>query len=409
MTRRDLLKKATGLGAAALCAAPREWAWGTTPPPSTSPQLTVGLRDIASARQLVYGAAIPWEEMTGNPRYAEVVARQCAILVPEIELQWKILRPSPEEFDFRRADLLYAFATSHRMLFRGHTLIWERALPNWFMSTVDARNAESVMRMHISTVVSHFAGKMHSWDVVNEPLQLEDGRPDGLKVTPWLRLCGPEYIEMAFHAAHAADPDAPLVMNEDWLEPDDAGTQRRRQAMLALLTGLRKKGVPVHALGVQSHLSAELLNTGPGFRRFLQAVEDLGLRILITELDVRDQYLPGNIPERDRLVANQYLDYLSFMLQFRSVNTVITWGLTDRFTWLSTSHPRRDGLPVRPLLFDADLNPKLSWGALCQALQKAPLRKIASQVKSPAEIQPCTAISRTARSPEGQGPKLIKE
>jgi endo-1,4-beta-xylanase len=106
----------------------------------------------------------------------------------------------------------------------------------------------------------------------------------------------------------------------------------------------------------------------------LQAVEDLGLAILITEMDIRDQSLPANIEERDRLVATQYLDYLSFMLQFKSLDTIITWGLTDRFTWLATIHPRPDGLPVRPLPYDADLNPKPAWGAIRQAIEKAPRR-----------------------------------
>ena len=76
---------------------------------------------------------------------------------------------------------------------------------------------------------------------------------------------------------------------------------------------------------------------GPGFKRFLHAVEDLGLTILVTELDVRDQLLPGDIAVRDALVAKQYYDYLSFILQFKSVKTVLTWGLSDRSTWISQS------------------------------------------------------------------------
>jgi endo-1,4-beta-xylanase len=378
MTRRELLKLASGLGAAAISGPWSGRATGITEQPPASPALRGALRDIAAARGLRFGAAVAWEELASYPAYADLVAQQCGILVPEIELKWKALRSTPEEFDFRRADRLYAFAASHGMLFRGHTLIWEQALPKWFTSVVNAQNAKSVMVQHISTVVAHFAGKIHSWDVVNEAIQLEDGRPDGLKVTPWLRFLGPEYIEMAFHTAHAADPNAMLVLNENWIEPENSAAERRRQAVLALLTQLKRKRVPVHALGVQSHISAEMQTTGPRFRRFLQAIEDLGLTIMITEMDVRDQRLPGNVAERDRLVAKQYQDYLSLMLQFMPLKAIMTWGLTDRFTWLAKAHPRPDGLAVRPLPYDTDLNPKPSWGAIRHALEIAPRRGLAA-------------------------------
>ena len=94
---------------------------------------------------------------------------------------------------------------------------------------------------------------MHSWDVVNEGIQVEDGRADGLKVTPWLIYIGPEYIDLAFHAAHQADPKAMLVYNENWLEAENPAAEQKRQAVLSLLTRLVKRGVPIHGLGIQSH------------------------------------------------------------------------------------------------------------------------------------------------------------
>ena len=106
------------------------------------------------------------------------------------------------------------------MLFRGAPLVWEQALPKWFVPTVNLDNAKQMLLSHISTVVGHYAGQMHSWDVVNEAIRIEDGRADGLKVTPWLIYLGPEYIDLAFHAAHQADPKAMLVYNEDRLEPE---------------------------------------------------------------------------------------------------------------------------------------------------------------------------------------------
>jgi endo-1,4-beta-xylanase len=308
------------------------------------------------------------------PKYTDLVTKQCGILAPGNELKWDALRPAPGQFDFTAGDWIEQFAKSHGMKFRGHTLVWEQALPKWFVPTVNLDNAKQILLSHISTVVGHFAGQMHSWDVVNEAIEIGDGRPDGLKVTPWLLYLGPEYIELAFRAAHNADPNGMLVYNENRLEPENPVYEQRRQAALSLLTRLVKRGVPIHGLGIQSHLLAETNVAGPAFKRFLHAVEDLGLSILITEMDVRDHLLPGDIAVRDALVAKQYYNYLSFILKFKSVKTVLAWGLSDRSTWLSKYRPRKDGLPVRPLLFDAELQPKPAFAAVMRAFNEAPKR-----------------------------------
>jgi endo-1,4-beta-xylanase len=165
-----------------------------------------------------------------------------------------------------------------------------------------------------------------------------------------------------------------LVFNENRIESEDSWTERRRQAVLSLLTRLVRRRIPIHGLGIQSHFIAETNVAGPGFKRFLHAIEDLGLSILVTEMDVRDYHLPGDIAVRDGLVAKQYYNYLSFILQFKSVKTVLTWGLSDRSTWLATDSPRKDGLPIRPLLYDAELQPKPAFAAVMRAFDEAPRR-----------------------------------
>jgi len=373
MTRREWLYIAGGVCLGAISDSKAHGGSAASELPATTANRT-SLREAAAGRGLMFGAAVPWKQVSGDPPFGDLVAGQCGILTPELELKWEALRPTAHDFDFRTAEFLYQFAKSHQMLFRGHTLVWEAALPSWFAATVDMGNAKQVMLEHVSSVVSHFAGRMHSWDVVNEPFQLEDERPDGLKLTPWLRFVGPEYIELAFHAAHEADPRAMLVLNENWLEPENFATDQKRGAVLALLTRLVKNRVPIHGLGIQAHIFAGTNVTGPGFAKFLHAVEDLGLSIMMTELDVRDNSLPGDVATRDAQVAKQYYDFLSFMLQFKSVRTVLTWGLSDRFTWINRHNPRKDRLPVRPLLFDAELRPKPAFDAVWRAFEEAPKR-----------------------------------
>jgi endo-1,4-beta-xylanase len=374
MNRRELLKLLAAIGGTATIA---PWktlnAAGAAFDTGEKAEL-VPLRDVAASRGVLFGAAVPKKNLFGDPLFSRLVARQCGILVPELELKWEALRPAPDQFDFRGGDWLYEYTQSNRMLFRGHTLVWEAALPAWFEKTVNGRNAKSILLDHISNVVRHYAGKMHSWDVVNEGFRIEDGRPDGLKMTPWLQFIGPEYIEMAFQAAHEADPAAMLFYNENWLEPETAASEQKRQAVLALLRHLRKKGVPIHGLGIQSHIFAEANVTGPQFRRFLEEVADLGFTIAVSELDVRDKNLPARQEMRDQLVAEQYYKYLSFVLKCKAVKCVLTWGLSDRYTWIARSQGRPDGLPVRPLPYDANLEPTGARWAFQRALEESPVR-----------------------------------
>jgi endo-1,4-beta-xylanase len=331
------------------------------------------LNKTATAKGIAFGSAIS-SDLFRDAALAKLVASQCGITVPEAALKWAAIRPTANTFDFSGADSLYNFSKSHGIAFRGHTLVWHGALPRWFASTVTAASAKTVMQEHISTVVKHYAGKIHSWDVVNEAVWIADKRPDGLRATPWLQFIGPEYISIAFHAAHEADPDATLVYNDYFLETEDAGGEAKRSAVWTMIAGLKKAGVPIHALGIQSHLVGDANVTGPNFKRFLQAISDLGLDILVTELDVDDRTLPADVAVRDRVIADQYFKYLSFMLQFKATKAVLTWGLSDRYSWLAYSHQRPDGRPNRPLPYDAELKPTPVWDAIQKAFEEAPRR-----------------------------------
>ena len=337
------------------------------------------LKDFAAAKGLIYGSESLSFYLSRDKNYATRFAQEIEILVAGWELKWcagkKPLRPSPDSFDFTAGDWIVNFAHDHGLLFRGHTLVWHKALPLWFKSKVNPQNAEQFLGKHIQTVVGRYAGYIHSWDVVNEAINPSDGRSDGLRKTQWLEFLGSDYIDFAFRVAAEADPQALLVYNETGLDYDTPEDEAKRKALLKLLYRLKAMGTPIHALGIQAHLRAKENRFSPDkLRDFLRHVGSLDLKIMITELDVSDQGLPQDIDERDRLVAQHYYDYLSVVLDEPAVIGVLTWGLSDRYTWLSNHRPRADGLPVRPLPLDRDLNRKPAWYAIAQAFDNAPNR-----------------------------------
>jgi endo-1,4-beta-xylanase len=333
------------------------------------------LRDRAAAKGLLYGAAVETRGLQ-DADFASVLARECNILVPENELKWRALRPSPNEFKFQGSDRLADFARQHQMKFRGHTLVWHGSIPEWFRDRATRANAQQLLETHITTVVRRYAGKMHSWDVVNEAIYPGSDGVNGLRNSLWYQLLGPSYIDIAFRAAAAADPNALLVYNDYGLEVDNADQNARRTEVLKLLERLKSQGVPIQALGTQAHLWAGESRFNPTkLRQFFRDVASLDLKILITELDVVDRNLPRDIAQRDRGVADTYRAYLDAALDEPAVIAVLTWGLSDRRTWLSRARPRRDGAPVRPLPFDAQMRSKPAYEAIGAAFDAAPRRE----------------------------------
>ncbi len=356
------------------------------------------LRDIGDRKGLLVGSAVSHRQLQ-RPTFTKLVADQAGIVVPENDMKWEIIHPEPDRFDFAQADDLLAFTIRHRQKLRGHNLCWHNQMPPWFAQVATRENAADLLRRHIAEVAGHFAGHIHSWDVVNEAVNVADGRPDGLRNSTWLQLLGPDYIGIAFRAASQADPKALLTYNEYAVEPDSPESDDKRRAVLRLLSWMREQKIPIQSVGLQSHLRASTnLPSWAGLHRFLEEVEKLDLDILVTELDVNDSELTGDVEERDDAVAKLYGDYLTNILQHASVKGVLTWGLTDRDSWLNSPSRRHDKRRLRPLPFDRALKPKPAFYAMVDAMSAAPAREQALQNFRPGGHQ----------APDARGPGHLR-
>lgn len=384
-TRRRAL--ASGLAAAGLAVSRPAWAEAAaTPRPS--------LNDLAQSRGLRFGSAIAAGASDArrqggsidNPAYADVVAGECGLIVPENEMKWQTLRPDPASFDFRRADRLMAFAASRGLAVRGHNLLWHvtKWLPAWLNSydfgSRPATAAEKLLTDHITTVCRHFGERIASWDVVNETIDPATG---AMRETVFTRHLGDKVIDIAFHAARQALPRCQLVYNDfmDW----EAGNEAHRAGVLKLLERLKRDAVPVDALGLQSHIGGDSDLTGtPGrpqaaaWRAFLEQATAMKLDLLVTELDVNDRSFSGDPAKRDAEAAAYAKDYLDLTLSFRQMRDVLAWGMVDPFSWLNGRAPRADGLPRRPCPYDGDYRPKPLREAIAASLRGAPLRLASS-------------------------------
>src|SRR5205085_10228702 len=170
-----------------------------------------------------------------------------------------------------------------------------------------------------------------------------------------------DYIPMAFEFARAADPAAKLYYND--YEAEDMG--RKSNGVYHLLKDLKAAGLPVDGVGWQMHVPNGYQITEAN-RQNAARLAALGLEMMITELDVRVR-----VPTTARDLATQattYNDILVFCLSQPNCKAVLTWGFTDKYSWIPGFYP---GLGDS-LLFDASYRPKPAYRALQQALQQAP-------------------------------------
>jgi endo-1,4-beta-xylanase len=352
-SRRDFLVRAAEAAALGVS--------GTTALSGVSAFATPIAQPIATSTAdglIPYGAAARSDALVSDLPYRDAILANCQMIVPESELKWAELRPTRGEFRFEKADAIVDFGRQNGIKVRGHTLAWYGAMPEWTEQIADRAEAERELTGHIETVVSRYRGQIPSWDVINEPLAEWPDNESSFRPSIWARLLGPDYLSIALRETALADPDVQLVLNDYDVEYKGPRFAARRKALIALLRSLRDRGVPLHAVGLQAHLFAGRTIDRDGLQALVAEIKALELDVLITELDVIDYELPGKVGERDAMVAAMAAQFLGAVGEVMRPKAILTWGLSDRYTWVPTYFKRRDGMPNRPLPLDANLNRK---------------------------------------------------
>ncbi|HEX6972199.1 MAG TPA: endo-1,4-beta-xylanase [Limnochordia bacterium] len=335
-------------------------AGGQTPAPPTE-----GLRHLAAGRDLWIGAAVAYAPTAfpTDSRYVNTLAREFNVLVAENVMKWQtIRRDGRASWRFQFGDELVAFAQSHGMRVRGHVLAWHSGIPSWLARASFSREeAIALLEEHIARVVGRWKGRIWAWDVVNEAIA--DG-PAGSRRSPqesvWERWIGEDWIDVAFRAAAAADPDALLFYNDYNIE---APFSAKQNAVYNLIAGLQARGVPIHGVGFQGHFVLGQTPSKAALMASMDRFAALGLIVQVTELDIRMS--PPITPAKLAQQAEESRRVVEACLEHPACDTVVLWGIDDGHSW------RAGGAP---LLFDARLEPKPAYFAVREALAGRPGR-----------------------------------
>ena len=289
-------------------------------------------------------------------------------LTAENAFKQAALNPSEGVWNFSEADTIADFCRSNGLKLRGHCLVWGY-LGSWMTKDSEGNLVSKevlLQRMHdyITTVVTRYKDIVRVWDVVNEPFgyDIKDG---AFKHNDFLTICGEEYITKAFEYAHEADPTAVLCLNETTV----LKKQKKQDYLLKYVEKWVNEGVPIHAVGIQSHWNLWEINETPRrLQKVIDKLYEIGVDIQITECDMRIDASKNDIfetlPRSVELLQSKKLSQMFAVLRKNKdkISSVTFWGIND-------NRPQKtaDGETFyrHELLFDRDSMPKNAFYAVC--------------------------------------------
>ena len=312
-------------------------------------EATLGGAAAASGRY--FGAALDPDALDERP-YRELAATQLTCVTPENAMKWGSVEPLRGEYDWDRADALVAFAKAHGQKVRGHTLVWHSQLPLWLINgAFSPDELRRLMVAHIAAEAGRYRGAIYAWDVVNEPFT-DDGQ---WRKSIWWDAIGPDYVAIALKAAHAADPDAKLYINDYNVETEGP----KMRALYNLVASLKAAGAPIDGVGLQSHFVA---GAAPqDIQAVMEQFAALGVDVAVTELDLRIR-----LPADEKSLAAQASDYGLVARACRATPRcvgVTTWGISDDHSWIPSFFSGYGAA----LPFDEAYRPKLAVAAMTEA------------------------------------------
>lgn len=317
-----------------------------------------GLKDLPGAKGRLVGVAVRANELATDPAYRAAILRDYNAINTGNELKFRMLAPKARgDYRFEKADAVVDFAEKNGLAIRGHTLVWHNEVPEWVdEQSLTPKQSRELMVGHIQTVVGRYKGRIARWDVVNEAF-LQSG---AYRDTIWYRLLGPEYLAIAFQAAHEADPKALLYYNDFGMEVPN----KRTDAVLAMVSDFQRRGVPIHGIGSQSHLDISTSYPSAEVRKNIRRFKQVGLEFAITEFDIA---LKAPVTEADLKAQADLGGAYARDSLLADVEEFTIWGVSDAEP---SPNKERRGI-ASALAYESPGHPKPLYHAIHEAFQKA--------------------------------------
>ncbi|MBR1638605.1 MAG: endo-1,4-beta-xylanase [Treponema sp.] len=295
------------------------------------------------------------------------------------------------------ADSIAKFAQENGIGIRGHVLVWDAYMPDWFFREgytrtndfVDRETMCARLQYYIEEVIFHFEtnfpGTVYCWDVVNEAVA--DGTNECKADDPrhvrtsrsgtsnlFYDVIGPDYVELAFKYARDAvnkvNPDIKLFYNDY-----NTFYSGKRDAITKLIQSINKDEKLCDGVGMQGYIGGYGKQAGcmnPNdiklVREAINHYASLGLEVQLTELALRNY-------DKDKMAEHEAF-YKDFFTMLAAINTpdkikltgVSIWGLTDDPTASPSSYGYKMNGPFCGV-YNAMLKKKGEYNSIVNALK----------------------------------------
>ena len=342
------------------CAAKNSTEGLTTDLPVTVDKYKLPLKSVAT---FPVGTVMSLSTFSNAPAIS-IVKTEFSSVTCENAMKIQATQPTATTFDFSQSDSIANYCVRNGIRIHGHTLVWHQNLPAWLANFQgDSAAWEAVLKTRIKTMITHFKGRVKSWDVVNEAFN-DDGTlrafvsGTNTKTSLWAQKLGKDYVARCFQYAREADPDVKLFYNDYGQEYSSA----KVNAILAMVADFKKRGIPIDGLGLQFHTNIQ--HPDANFQNAINQMASTGLLIHISELDIRmNSSQTYSQPTQEMLdiqkakmkVIAGYYKAIPASQQFG----ITFWGISDANSWLKNDWP---------LLFDKNYAKKPAYYGFWEGL-----------------------------------------
>lgn len=218
--------------------------------------------------------------------------------------------------DFPRAQTFSAlkWLREHNFFIRGHVLVWpsEEHISTNFknLSTPKLRAA---LRNHVLTIAGETRSYIDEWDVLNEPYRHRK----------FIEELGTEEILQWFKLARQRNPRATLFLNDYGNIEHEQITPSERY-FRTLLAYAKASHAPIDGAGLQAHFDGRSLPSPDALIKKLDELASIGLRLKLTEFDVRKNSIP----------AESFADVLLACFSHPAVDGIYLWGFWSGKKWV---------------------------------------------------------------------------
>jgi endo-1,4-beta-xylanase len=308
------------------------------------------------ANPFFVGVAVKANQLTTGSAYDIVLKNEFSSISAEYEMKMNPISTASGVYNWTAADKIVAYGNANGINVHGHALVWHNAVPDWLtnFAGTDAEFAAEVKK-YITDVVTHYAGKVKSWDVVNEAA---DDSGNKMRNTIFLKRMGVNYIKDCFQwardAANAAGDTNLLLFYNDYATSSNTQKQDR---VFTIVDDLKADNL-IDGLGFQMH-NTYLSPTKAQIETDINRAVAKGLKIHVSELDMQvnqSNDITSFTNERRLAQKEKYKEMVKIYNALPKANkyALTVWGFKDNESWIPYSTDLNHVGNDWPLLYDSN-------------------------------------------------------